>query len=418
MSKVFGLIKWLLSSREKTVIAIVLLLVAGYFGYKHFITKTPTPQYQTTQVQKGTLITSISASGQITTANNVSVTIQASGVVKEVLVKNGDKVIQGQALATLTLDQASQQKQASAHASYLSAKNSLDSANVKVNSLQAALFKANQTFINDAVAKELKTDDPTYIQEHALWLMAEADYKAQATAITAAQSSFAAASLNLSQLSSTITAPVSGKVFGLTITPGAIITLSSGSSTSTSTSQVLGSINQPGPIQTQVNLSEIDSVSVSEGQKATMTLDAFPNKTFTGKVVSINTNGTVSSGVTTYPAVIAFDSGIDHMYPNMGVNATIITKVKNDVLLVPSGTIQTQNGQSSVRILKNGQIQTIPVEVGDSSSTQVEIISGINEGDMVVTSIATPTQSTSDQNSSPFGAGARGGVFRTMGGGR
>lgn len=421
MNRIMGLVKWLFSSKKKAIIVIILLILVGYFGYKQFLSKPTAPQYQTAQATKGTLVTSVSASGNVTTANNVSVTIQASGVVKDVLVKNGDQVSQGQMLATLTLDQASQQKQAVAYASYLSAKNSLDNANAKYYSLQNTLFVANQKFINDAVARGLKTDDPTYIEENATWLQVESDYKNQATAISAAQSSLAAASLNLSQLSSTITAPAAGIIKGLTITPGAIITLSS-SSNSTSTSQVLGSVYQTGPIQAQVNLSEVDSVNVSEGQKATMTLDAFPNSTFTGKIASINTNGIVSSGVTVYPAVITFDSGNDHIYPNMGVSAKIITKVKNDVILVPTAAVQGSVNQSTVRVMENGQVSSVPVEVGDSNDTQTEITSGINDGDVVVTGVTSTATITGAGGTSPFGAirgfGGFGGGGGFRGGGR
>ena len=417
MNRVFNLFKWLFSSKKKIVVVVILLILAGYFGYKQFLAKPAAPQYQTEQAMKGTLVTSVSASGQVTSANNVTITIQASGVVKEVFVKNGETVLSGQTIATLTLDQASQQKQAAAFASYLSAKNTLDNANAKYNSLQNTLFVANQKFINDAVARGLLTTDPTYIEENATWLQAEADYKNQATTISAAQSSLAAASLNLSQLSSTITAPAAGIIKGLTITPGAIVSLSSSSSSGTSTSQVLGSVYQTGPIQAQVNLSEIDSVNVLEGQKVTMTLDAFPNATFTGKVVSINTNGVSSSGVTTYPAVISFDSGNDHIYPNMGVNAKIITKVKNDVILVPSAAVQTSNGQSTIRVMKNGTVTSVPVEVGDSNDTQIEITSGISEGDQVVTNVARTTQGSTGQTS-PFGARGGFGNLRGIGGGR
>lgn len=393
--------------RHIYIIVIIILLGLGYFGYKNLVSKSSAPIYQTTQAVKGTLVTSVTASGAVTTANNVSITIQTSGLVKEVLVKNGDTVSQGQTIATLALDQASQQKQASAYASYLSAKGALDSAKAKINSLQNTLFVANQKFINDAVARTLTTNDPTYIEENATWLQAQADYLNQATSISAAQSSLAAASLNLSQTSSTITAPVAGVVKGLTITPGAIVTLSSSSSTS-STSQVLGSIYQQGPIQAQVNISEVDSVVVAEGQKVTMILDAFPNLTFSGKVVSINTNGVVSSGVTTYPAVVSLDSGNDHIYPNMGVNASIITSVKNDIITVPSAAVITSNGQSTVRVMKNNNVTSVPVEIGISNTTETEIISGINEGDVVVTSVIAPVTGTTNTTTSPFGGANRG----------
>lgn len=404
----------------KILMVVIVLAVMGFLGYKNFSNASQKPQYQTAQAQKGSLIQSVSASGNITTANNVSVTIQASGVVNQVMVKNGDQVSQGQILATLTLDQASQQKQAAAYASYLSAKNALDAANAKYNSLQATLFTDNQKFINDAVARGLTTDDPTYIEEHATWLQSEADYKNQATAVSAAQSSLAAASLNLSQLSTTITAPVTGVVKGLTITPGAIVTVTSSSANATSASQVLGSIYQPGALQAQVNISEIDSVNVSEGDKVTMTLDAFPNSTFTGKVVSINTNGVVSQGVTTYPAVISFDAGNDHIYPNMAVTAKIITKIENDVVLVPSSAVQSGANGPTVRVMKNNKIINVPVEVGGANDTQTVITSGINDGDTVVTGIIQTKATTSGQTTSPFGAtrGFGGGVLFRPGGGR
>lgn len=416
MNKILSLFK----KHPKITIFLIIILVGVFIASKTLFKGQQAPQYQTAIAEKGTLITTISASGQITNANNVQVTIQASGVVKEVYVKNGDQVYSGQSIATLTLDQASQQKTTSAWASYLSAKNSLDSANARYYTLQAAAFKANQAFINGAVARGLATNDPTYIQENDAWLQTEADYKNQANTIVQAQASLSSASLSLSQVSSTITAPVSGIVKGLTITPGSIISLSSSSSSSTSTSQVLGSIYQLGQLQTQVNISEIDVVNVTEGQKATLTLDAFPNLTFTGKVTSINTNGVASSGVTTYPAVISFDTNDDHIYPNMAVNAKIITKVKSDVILVPSGAVQNNNGQYTIRTLKNNQISSVNVEVGDVNDTQTEITSGISEGDTVVTGTTNIQSGSSTSTTSPFGVrgfggGGGGGAIRTIG---
>lgn len=396
---------------------IVIILIVLYLVNSSASKKT---QYLTSQATKGTLITSVTASGQITTANNVSVTIQAAGVVKEVFVKNGNTVNQGDKIATLTLDQASQQKAAAAYSSYLSAQNSLNSAIAKMNSLQSTLFKANQSFLTDRGVinpSDAQKADPKYIEENADWLQAEADYKNQASVIAQAQASLNSAALTLSQTSSTITAPVAGVVKGLTITPGAIITLSSATNSTTSTSQVLGSINQEGPTQAQVNISEIDSVNVTEGQKVTLTLDAFPNSTFTGKVVSVNTNGVVVSGVTTYPAVISLDTSNDHIYPNMAVTGKIITKIKDNVVLVPLAAVQTNAGATTVRVMKNGQMTSVDVQVGDSNDTQTEIVSGINEGDNVVTSVITPTATGSNAStSSPFGGGGFGGI-RTIGGG-
>ena len=121
----------------------------------------------------------------------------------------------------------------------------------------------------------------------------------------------------------------------------------------------------------------------------------------------INTNGQTSSGVVTYPATILFDSNSNDIYPNMGVSAKIITNVKDEVILIPSAAVQTANGQTTVRVMKDGKVSLVNVETGLTGDTQTEITSGINEGETVVTSVITTTQ-TSSGSSSPFGGLNRG----------
>jgi multidrug efflux pump subunit AcrA (membrane-fusion protein) len=153
-----------------------------------------------------------------------------------------------------------------------------------------------------------------------------------------------------------------------------------------------------------VSLTEVDITSVKANQKVTMTLDAYEDKTFTGKVLSVNTSGNVSSGVTSYPVTILLDPVNVEIYPNMAVNADIITDVKNDVIVVDSTAVTTTNGESSVQVKKDNKVTTVKVETGISNDSQTEIISGINEGDDVVTSVvnATSTSQTSNNTTSPF----------------
>src|SRR5438105_519516 len=122
MNKVMGFGKWLFSSKLKAGIVIILLITLGYFGYKNISSKNQTPNYQTAQAEKGTLVSSVTASGNILSGNSVDITTTASGVVTEVYVQNGESVSQGQKIAEIQLDQASQAKLASAYSSYLAAK--------------------------------------------------------------------------------------------------------------------------------------------------------------------------------------------------------------------------------------------------------------------------------------------------------
>ncbi len=407
--------------KKGVIVFIVLAIIFG--GYKLTVGKNNIEtQLQTVTVEKGTLITSVTSSGTISSANNISIETQSTGVVSEVYVKNGDYISAGQAIGTITLDKSSQQKYAAAYASYLSAQNSLNSANAKINSLQSSLFKANQTFVNGKGSSLTPdTSDPTYIMQRADWLQAEADYNNQTGVIAAAQASLNNASLELSQTSNIITAPISGIVTNLNLAVGFPLsnTQSADTSSNSTNSNIVGNITLEGAaLQATVNLTEIDVTQVKVGQKVTMTLDAFSDKTFTGKISSINTNGSVSSGVTTYPATITFDTSLENIYPNMAVSATIITSVKSDVLLVPSSAVKTLNGNSYVTIQKNGKEEQVLVEVGESNDTQTEITSGLSEGGTVVVSTTSlsPVGGNNSQNS-VFGGAGFGGAARSGGAG-
>lgn len=412
LGKLLNKVKELLNTRKKVTIFVVIALLAIFAGIKVFGGKKQSIQYQTAQAEKGTLVVSVSASGNITSGNNVNISTSASGTINQVFVKNGDKVIQGQKIATITPDRDTLQRQAQAWSSYLSAKNQIVSAQTTLWTLDSAMWAANKAFINDAVARGLATWDSTYIQENDNWLAAEAKYKSQQDVIAQSQASLSSAWYAYQQISSVITAPSLGMITNLTIAPGSLVSGSGSSTSSSSSLYVIGTISKEQQTQATVNLSEMDVVNVEAGQKVTMTMDAFPTKSFTGKVLVIDTNGQVSSGVTTYLATILFDSSEKNIYPNMAVDAKIITKVKTDVVLVPSSAIQTTNGESVVRIMNNNKVSQVTVEVGDSNDTQTEIVSGINEGDNVVTSVSTSTSTNSSSTSSPFG-----GLNRGFGGG-
>ena len=79
--------------RHKIKIAIILVIILGYFGYNQFLApKKATTTYQTGTVEKGTLINSISATGSITSGDTTYITTGATGTVSKVYVKNGDTV--------------------------------------------------------------------------------------------------------------------------------------------------------------------------------------------------------------------------------------------------------------------------------------------------------------------------------------
>jgi len=179
----------------------------------------------------------------------------------------------------------------------------------------------------------------------------------------------------------------------------------------------------------EISLNEVDAAKVEVGQKVTLTFDAVEDLTISGEILEVDTLGTVSQGVVSYNTKIGFDTQDDRVKPGMTVSASIIVDVKQNTLMVPSSAIKINNGTSYVQLmaktsntvntanvsgLSSAQsLSTQTVEVGASNDTMTEILSGVNEGDIVVTqTINSSTTSTTQQNNGfRMPAGGGGGVF-------
>ncbi len=175
----------------------------------------------------------------------------------------------------------------------------------------------------------------------------------------------------------------------------------------------------------EISLNEVDAAKIKEGQKATLTFDAVSELSITGEVAEIDTLGTVSQGVVTYKVKIVFDTQDERVKPGMSVSASIITEVKQDVLLVPNSAVKILSESNYVEIpnetvepnssnggviLQNPLLQQI-VQIGLSNDTSTEIISGLKEGDQVV---VRTISSSASQNSNNNKNGNQDNSFRMM----
>jgi HlyD family secretion protein len=181
----------------------------------------------------------------------------------------------------------------------------------------------------------------------------------------------------------------------------------------------------------QLSLNEVDAAKIKPGQKATLTFDAIDGLSLTGTVSSIDPVGTVSQGVVSYTAQIAFDTQDDRVKPGMTVNATVQSDVHQDVLYVPTTAVKTANGQSYVLAFQTPLAETggtggvasaiapmqIPVTVGISDDTDIEILSGLAEGQQVVSRTITGTAAATGATGARTTTGAAGGARGGFGGG-
>jgi HlyD family secretion protein len=178
-----------------------------------------------------------------------------------------------------------------------------------------------------------------------------------------------------------------------------------------------------------VTLNEVDIAKIKLGQKATLTFDAISDLSLTGVVIDADTLGTVSQGVVSYSVKIEFDTQDSRVKPGMSVSVAIITDVKQDVLMVPNSAVKSDSAgnyilipNDSTNFTANSTGVILPVapnsktiEVGLANDSMTEIISGVNEGDLIVsrtitTSTTSTTNSQSNSTQSLFGGSSGGSV--------
>ena len=141
-----------------------------------------------------------------------------------------------------------------------------------------------------------------------------------------------------------------------------------------------------------VTLAETDVPKVQVGQKAQILLDALQGQVFTGTVTEIDLVGTVTSGVVNYSATITVQDPSESMRPGMNATANIILQQREGVLLVPNRAVRTASARlRTATVLYQGQLIDVPVTLGLSGDTQSEVLSGLQEGDVVLTSQTTTT---------------------------
>ncbi len=405
-------------SRRSLLTKLVLagiILFSGYYLYSSYFKSNVTTTAQTITVKRSTIRSTVTASGIVVSANNSPITTLSSGVITAIYVKNGDTIKSGDKIAELDLDLPSKQRYAQALAAYQNAKNAVESAKSKKLALQAAMFTKWDSFKELAESDTYTNSDKTpnyanrtlpefHIPEKE-WLAAESDYKNQEQIITQTQSALSSAWYELNESSPVIYAPISGTVTGLALQVGTVIPSTITSSTTSTSKNQIAHIATDTPPTVQINVTEIDVNRIQTGQTVTITLDAFPDTQFQGSVLSVDTVGSTTSGVTTYPTTIAFTTTQHkNILPNMAASAAIIISEKKNVLTIPLSTISTKKGKSTVQIKKNNDIKTVEIQTGLESDTEIEVVSGIREGDVIITKKTTTDSSASNstRSTSPF----------------
>ena len=153
-----------------------------------------------------------------------------------------------------------------------------------------------------------------------------------------------------------------------------------------------------------ITVDEIDIGRIKVGQKATITLDAFPDVELKGRVTRIDPVGTVVQGVVTYGVRIEIEPTEVPIRPGMTANVDILVERREGVLMVPNRALRRDGKGKYVEVLTGGQRQRRYVTTGLSNESFTEVVKGLEEGEQVI--VSAPRENVLEQGGGlrlPFG---------------
>jgi len=250
------------------------------------------------------------------------------------------------------------------------AQQSLDDMTAQVQSALATL---------DASEAQVKVAEAQIAQADAQVAVARQQEAAAQTQVQTQQSQAASqrAALQNAQLSvsnATITAPFSGIVVSRSLDPGAYVT--PGTSTPIVT---MADLDQT---EVTVNVTEVQIAAIQRGAPVSITVDAYPGRTFEGKVTRIA--GGADQATRTVQVEIDIANPGHLLRPGMYATAQLSAGTDKDVLVVPLGALVSVGDQHFVWVVKDGKVNRHPVTVGRATGEVVEVTAGLTEDDQII----------------------------------
>jgi HlyD family secretion protein len=324
--------------RRWTKLVIVFLVIFAIGGGVFLFNKKSPPQgprFETAAVTKGDLHVTITATGTLSARDSVPVGAEISGRVIKVYVDFNDKVKVGQVLAEIDPEQYRAKR---------------DDGRAQLNLAKASKLTAQAT-VNEAALKaerlrSMKEAGLTSVQEleaaEATLARANASLASSSAQITSAGASLKAAETNLSK--TVIRSPIDGVVLERSVEPGQTVT--SGLQT-----PVLFTLAADlSEMRLAIKVDEADVGQVKAGQRATFTVDAYPNRVFDSTVIAVKNMPTTTQNVVTYETRLSVKNAEGLLRPGMTATATIIVDDRQDVFLVPNAALRYSPKPKTVQI--------------------------------------------------------------------
>ena len=374
--------------RKRWWIILGVIIAAGVASW-WWLKRPKPPQFITTPATKGDIIRSIITTGAVNPVVTVQVGSYVSGPIQSLYCDYNTKVKAGQLCAKIDPKPF--------QVALAQAKANLAMAEAQLVKDQAGLVYAKTNYDRDrGLVGQGIVSQETVDSDKSAYDQALAQIELDKATILQRRAALEAAQVNLDYTN--IVSPVDGTVVSRNVNVGQTVAASFQTPTLFLIAQDLTKM------QVDTNVSESDIGGVRVGQKATFTVEAFPKRTFNGKVSQVREAPITVQNVVTYDAVINVDNPELLLLPGMTANARIITEERNDVLRVPLQALQfspvmpsasldrqgrqgrnSQRVERHVWVLRAGRPVPIPVTVGIEDGTFAEITGGdLKAGDPVI----------------------------------
>ena len=419
------------------IFALILVAVGIHQANKGVVT------VQTGKAQREDLSSIVSASGEIKPKTYVNIGANAFGKITHLYVREGDRVRKGQLLAQLENVQSSADV-AATKASLEASRTDAVAADANLNTAKADLARAKADFERarldwdraEGLFKAGVISKADYDTRKATWQTAEAGVAQAQARVAQAKAQLESSQRHIAQTDATLTrasdvlqktvyaAPYAGVITNLPVREGETV--------------VIGIQNAPGStlmtladmsvITAEVKVDETDIVNVQLGQPAEVAIDAIPKKVFRAVVTEIGNNAIVrSTGVATsqsvsasqeakdFKVVVTLQDPPEDLRPGLSTTAKITTATRSNAVAIPiqaltirreadlqasteKGSVQAaapQKDASKIKknndelqgvfVVRGKKAEFVPVQTGITGTTDIEVLSGLKEGDEIVT---------------------------------
>jgi len=388
------------------LIAIVAVFAVIKFGTGNSNDKV---EYKTETVQRGNLIVSVATTGTLQPTNQVEVGSELSGIIRTVEADYNDIVKVGQVLARLDTSRLEAQVQQS--------KASLEAAIAKVRQVQATVKEAGKSLdrlkrVGELSGSRLSSQQDIDAAEAALERSLADETSAKASVLQA-EANLRIVQTDLSK--AIIYSPIKGIVLKRSVEPGQTVAASLQAPVLFTLAEDLTQM------ELRVDVDEADVDKVKKDQKATFTVDGYPDRVFKARITQVRYGSKIVSGVVTYETILNVDNSDLSLRPGMTATANIVVNQVENAVLVPNAALRftppekedktlSENSsiigklfprprrpqakqkketkadrkKSKVWTLKDGQLSEVPVMIGESDGIIAEVTSGGIEPGMKV----------------------------------